>query len=112
MGRPKSGSGSVIRRLAAGKLLLQPLVDTGLGELSRHADTVIDGAVIGGAMIHDANPAQAEQRRAAVLGIIEALLEVIEGCTRKQRTHLRGDGGVERLAQAGRVPAGPVPLTS
>ena len=46
-----------IRRLAAAELLLQPLVDTGLGELSRHTDTVIDSAIIGRAMIHDANPA-------------------------------------------------------
>ena len=92
-----------IRRPAAGKLLLQPLVDTGLGKLGRHADTVVDGAVIRGAVIHDANAAQAQQRRAAVLGIVEALLEVVERLARQQRAYLRGDGGVQRLAQQSRT---------
>ena len=88
-----------IRRPAAGKLLLQPLVDTSLGELSRHPNTVIDGAIIGRAMVHDANPADSQQRRTAVLGIVQALLEVVECFTRKQRTDLRSDGGIQRLAQ-------------
>ena len=60
MGSAHVRLGWIERRPAAGKLLLQPLVDTSLGELGRHPDAVIDGAVIGRAMVHDANAANAQ----------------------------------------------------
>ena len=91
--------GRVDRRLAASKLLLQPLVYPSLGELSRHADPVKNGAVVRRAVVHDANPADSQQRRAAVFGIIQALLEIVKCGTREQRAYLRGDGRIERLAQ-------------
>ena len=37
--------------------------------------------------------------RAAVLAIIQAMAEFVEGLAREQRAHLRGDGAGERLAQ-------------
>ena len=57
------------------------------------------GLLVRGAVADDADAADAEQRGAAVLGVVEALLEVVEGLAREQRADLRGDGGLERLAQ-------------
>ena len=34
-----------------------------------------------------------------ILGVVEALLEVVEGAAGEQCPDLRGDGGLERLAQ-------------
>ena len=67
-----------IPRPAAGKLPLQLLVNTRGGELGRHPDTVVDRTVIGRAMAHDANPTDSQERSTAILGIIYALLEVVE----------------------------------
>ncbi len=74
-------------------------VDLGLGELGGDADAVHDRLLVRRAVADDADAAHAEQRRAAVLGVVEALLEVVEGLAREQRADLRGDGGLERLAQ-------------
>src|ERR1700730_13761018 len=76
--------GGLIRRPADGKFLLQALVDTSEGKLSRYPDTVIDGAIIGRAVIHDAYSANSQQRRTAVLGVVQTFLEVVECFARKQ----------------------------
>src|ERR1700722_14742849 len=89
----------LIRGLADGKFLLQALVDTSEGKLSRYPDTVIDGAIIRRAMIHDAYSANSQERRTSVLGVVQTLFEVVECFTRKQRADLRSDRGIQRLAQ-------------
>ena len=50
-------------------------------------------------MADDADAADAEQRRAAVLGIIDAFLEIEEGAFRQDVADLAGNGGLERLAE-------------
>ena len=50
-------------------------------------------------MADDADSADAEQRCAAVFGVIDALLEVVEGAAGEERSDLRCDGGLQRLTQ-------------
>src|SRR5690348_11301532 len=69
------------------------------GELSGHANSVLDGVGVGGAMADDGNALDAQQRSAAVLGVVEALLEVFEGAAGEQEPDLAGDGGTQRFLQ-------------
>ena len=78
-GLPRWRQGDAVALGAAGELGLDALDDAALGRLVRHTDAVIDGAVVGGAVADDANAAHAEQMRAAVLAVVEALAEFIEG---------------------------------
>ena len=75
------------------------VIDVSLGELSGDADAVHDGALVGAAMADDADAAHAEQRSSAVLGVVDALLEVVKGLAAEQRAHLRRDRGLQALAQ-------------
>ena len=47
----------------------------------------------------DAHALDAQQRRAAVLGIIHALLEILESRARQHVSDFARDGGFQRLAQ-------------
>ena len=53
-------------------------VDLGLGEFGGDADTVHDRALIRRSVADDADAADAEQGRAAVLGVVEALFELLQ----------------------------------
>ena len=55
-----------------------------LSELDGDADRILDGVGVRRSMRDDAHAFHSQQRRAAVLGVIEALLEVGEGAARKQ----------------------------
>ena len=74
-------------------------VDLGLSELGGYADAVHDGFFVRGAVADDADSADAEQWGSAVLGVVEALFEVVEGSAGEECADLRGDGGLERLAK-------------
>ena len=50
-------------------------------------------------MADDAHPAHAQQRRTAVLPVIQSAAEFVEGLPRQQRSHLCGYGAGQRLAQ-------------
>src|SRR5215472_6114400 len=86
---------------AVPKRVLDAVVNISLGEFGGDTDAVHNGALIGTAVAYDADAADAEQRSAAVLGVINALLEVVKGFAAQQRAHLRCDGGLKALAQGG-----------
>jgi len=71
----------------------------GMGELGGYADAVHDGLFVGGAVAYDADSADAEEGGAAVLGVVEALFELGDGLAGEECAHLRGDGGLEGLAE-------------
>ena len=74
-------------------------VDLGLSELGCDADSVHDGALVGCAVADDTDSADTEQGRATVLGVIDALLEVLEGTAGEEGPDLGCDGGLEGLSQ-------------
>ena len=90
---------SVFSRRTTGEFPFQSLVNTGLGKLRCDANAVVDSAVIGRTMVHDADSANTEQRGAAIFGMVQSFLEVVERGTRKQSADLRSDRGSKRLAQ-------------
>ena len=59
-----------------------------VGKFRRHADGVLDGVGVRRAVADDADALHAQQRRAAIFGVIQALLEVGEGLARQQKSHL------------------------
>ena len=60
-------------------------VDLGLGKLGCHADAVHDGFFVRRSVPNDADATNAKQRGAAVLRVVEALLEVIERAAQESR---------------------------
>src|SRR5215208_2211581 len=80
---PQSATSRQIGGPASGlDLLLDLLVESGAGKLRGHTNCVLDRVAIGGAVTHDGNALEPEQRRAAVLGVIEALLEILKCSSR------------------------------
>src|ERR1035441_8805149 len=64
-------------------------IDRSLGELSGDADTVHDCLLVRRSVADDAHAADAEQGRAAILGVIEALLEVVERRSEEHTSELQ-----------------------
>src|ERR1017187_4136237 len=83
----------------AAEFVFNALVDFAAGEFGGHADGVLDGVGVGAAVADDARAAHAEQRRAAVFGIIQALLESGEGVLGDHVSDFAGDSGFQGLAQ-------------
>src|ERR1017187_5055291 len=83
----------------AAEFVFHALVDSAAGAFGGHADGVLDGVGVGPAVADDARAAHAQQRRAAVFGIIQALLEGGEGVLGDDVSDFAGDGGFESLAQ-------------
>ena len=75
-----------------GEFLLDLGVDLGVRELCRHADGVLDGVGIRRSVADDTDPFEAQQRSAAVFGIVEFLLECGESLAAQQRPDLRCNG--------------------
>src|ERR1035441_8038321 len=98
-GIPESAVLNRAERLGDAKSGFDARIDLSLGELSGDADAVHDCLLVRRSVADDAHAADAEQGRAAILGVIEALLEVVECAARQQGTDLRGDGRLQRLAQ-------------
>ena len=82
-----------------GKLPLEAFHGAALGKLIRHANSIEDRAIVRRAVPDDAHPAHAQQRRAAVLPVIQPAPEVVKGLPREQRAHLRRHRPRQRLAQ-------------
>src|SRR5215471_13718029 len=75
------------------------LVDVAPGEFGGDTDRVLDGVDVAAAVADDASAAHAEQRSAAILGVIQALLERRESTLGKRIADLTGDGGLQRIAE-------------
>jgi hypothetical protein len=74
-------------------------VDLGLGEFGGDTDAVHDRLLVGGAVAYDADSADAEEGSSTVFGVVETLLELLEGFPGQKCAYLGGDGGLERLAE-------------
>src|ERR1017187_507613 len=83
----------------AAEFVFNALVDLAAGEFRGHADGVLDGVGVGPAVADDARAAHAQQGRAAVLGIIQALLESGEGGLGDDVSDFAANAGFEGLAQ-------------
>src|SRR6516164_9810263 len=64
-----------------------------------YANRILDGIGVRPPVTDYAHTLDAQQRRAAVFGVVHALLEIREGRTREQIAHLPGDRGLERFLQ-------------
>src|SRR5688572_26713978 len=77
-------------------------VDLVVDEVARDAHGVLDRLRVGAAVADDAAAVDAEERRAAVLGVVDALLEVVHRPLEHQRADLArrrpGELGAEHLA--------------
>src|SRR5690348_8775052 len=74
-------------------------VDAAVGEFGGHANGVLDGIRVRRTVADDTHALDAEQRRAPVFGVVEALLEILERLAGEQGADLAGDGRVERFLQ-------------
>src|SRR5712692_746330 len=84
------------------KLVLDLFVHLRAGQPRRDADCILDGVGVRAAVRNHGDAADTQERRAAVFGIINLLLEILEGAPREQRAHLRGQRAPQRfLQQAG-----------
>src|SRR2546430_6728775 len=67
---PSSGS-RLIPSLAQPQLFLDVLIHFSIGKFGRHPDGVLDGVGVGSPMADDASAAHPQQRRAAVLRVVQ-----------------------------------------
>src|SRR5205807_6149394 len=81
------------------ELLFNFLVHARAGQPRGHANGVLDGVGVGTAMPDHANAAHAQERRAAVLRIINRLSQGLEGPLRKLPAHLGNQRAVHGLPQ-------------
>src|SRR5581483_11660730 len=86
-------------RRADYQFLFDALIDLALGKLGGHPDRVADRVGVGAPVTDDADAADAEQGRSAVLRIIETLLEILECGARDGVADLSRNGGFQRVAQ-------------
>jgi hypothetical protein len=75
------------------------LVDFAIGQLSRHPNSVLDRVRIRTAVSDDADAFDAQKRSAAVLGLIQPLLEFVKSRAREHVSNFARDGGFQRIAQ-------------
>ena len=85
--------------MAVAQLGFDPFVDVLPGQLGGYADGVLDGVGVGAAVGNDADAFDAEEGSAAVLGIVETFLEVVESRAGQHVANFPADGGFERFAQ-------------
>src|SRR6266849_577020 len=81
------------------ELLFDFLVHARAGESRGHTDGVFHGVGVRTPMPDHANTAHAQQRRAAVLRVINRLSQRLEGAFRKHPAHLRNQRAVDGSAQ-------------
>src|ERR1700730_1555731 len=81
------------------ELLFDLFVHARAGESRSHANRVFHGVGVRTAVANHADASDTQQRRAAVLRVINRLSQRLEGAFRKHRAHLREDGSVQRLFQ-------------
>src|SRR6185437_11951761 len=88
----------MIRR-AAVQFGLNFFVDPAARELRGHSNRVLDGVRVRSPVANNAYTLYAQQRRAAVFGIIDALLEILKSGTGQHIANLPRNGLFERFAQ-------------
>ncbi len=71
------------------------------GKFCGHAHGILHGVRIRRSVRDDADALDAQQRRSAVLGVVEALFEIGERAARQQRSDLPRDGCFERFLKSG-----------
>src|SRR6266850_553001 len=81
------------------ELLFDLFVHARAGQPRSHANRVFHGVGVRTAVTDHADAADTQQRRAAVLRVVNRLSQRLEGAFRKHRAHLRKDGSVQRLFQ-------------
>src|SRR5215471_6803179 len=86
-------------RVELGDLGLDLLGEVATRELRGEADRVLDGLGRGPPVADDHAALDAEQRRPAVFGVVEARLEAAEGRARQQETHRGLQRALDLLAQ-------------
>ena len=64
-----------------------------------HADRILDGVGVRRSVADDAHALDAQQRRAAVFGVVEPLLEIGKRLARQQKSNLAADRRLQRLLQ-------------
>src|SRR5882724_131464 len=82
-----------------GELLFNFLVHARAGKSRSHANGVFHGVGVRTPMTDHTNAADAQQRRAAVLRIINRLPQRLESSLRKHSPHLRKERTIDRLPQ-------------
>src|SRR5919205_3794706 len=80
-----------LARARLGDAALDALLRAVLGELLHVADGVADGKRVRAAVPDDDDLPHAEERRAAVLGVVEPLLQILERGPGEHRAGLRDD---------------------
>src|SRR5437773_2157830 len=73
---PHSSGSRLIPSFAQAQHFLDVLIDFSIGEFGRHPDGVLDGIGVGSAMADDASPAHPQQRRAAVLRVVQPFFKI------------------------------------
>src|SRR6267143_2358472 len=81
------------------ELLFDLFVHARAREPRSHANRVFHGVGVRTAVTDHADAADTQQRRAAVLRVVDRLSKRLEGAFRKHCAHLRKDGSVQRLFQ-------------
>src|ERR1035441_5928715 len=84
---------------SAENLFLDLPVDVAAGELGRHPNRVLDGVGVGRAVPDDAPATHAEQRSAAIFGMVQAFSETAERILGKRVPDLAADGSFQRFPQ-------------
>ena len=76
-------------------------IDTAVGEFGGDANCVLDRIGVRRSVRDEADAVHAEQRSAAVFGVVETLFEIGEGAAREQVSDLPGDRGFQSFSESG-----------
>ena len=89
--RPPTSARYPCLQLRAGELFFDAFVDVAAGIIGRDPDGVLDGVGVGTAVADDAYAFDAQQRCAAVFGIVEAFAELVKAVAVQHGTDLPGE---------------------
>src|SRR5579859_1485548 len=91
-----------LARAACEQLLLNLLIHVGPGKARRDANRIFHGIGVRTAMADHANAAHSEQRRTAILGVINLLLQPTKRALRQHSRELRNQRTLQRLSHEGK----------
>jgi len=83
----------------AGQAFFDLAINALAGEISGHADGVLESICIRRSMADDGRALYPEERSAAVFRVVKPLLEIHKGAAGEQHAELAGDRGVQRGLQ-------------
>src|SRR5579872_543854 len=81
------------------ELLFDFFVDARAGKTRSYANGVFHGLGVRTAVANHANAADPQQRRAAILRVIDRLPQALQGAARKEKSNLRGQRALDGLLQ-------------